>query len=318
MNASLTLGRLWTLLLGLTLASLPLAAQNDEAPVDSLWEKGGVASLGFNNTSFSTYWQAGGIPSQSLVTRLNVFANYKDKKQSWQNDLVLAYGLIRQGRANGETPITWIKNEDRIELNSKYGYNFTKNLLISSQLNFRSQFAPGFQFGKNNPTNIDSATQISDLFSPAYLNFGVGIDWQPVKGVSVYYSPVNSKITIVADSVFRSRYIPPSITTEPVRYELGSNLTLKIRRELMENVTFQTSANFFTNYLDNFGLIDVNWETLTTAKVNNWLALTFSTNLIYDDDIRFQIEDDDPTTASGGPRTQFQHVLTVALTYNFL
>ncbi|RMG71240.1 MAG: DUF3078 domain-containing protein [Bacteroidetes bacterium] len=311
MNPKLTL--LFVLFLGFA-TGLQAQAEGDSIR----WKRGGVASLGFTNAGYSDFWQAGGIPAQSVIGRINMFGNYKDSKQSWQNDLAFAYGLARQG--SSENP--FIKNEDRIELNSKYGYNFSKQLLISSQLNFRTQFAPGFKFNKNQPTTIPEDT-ISDFFAPAYLNFGVGVDYQPAENISVYYTPVNSKMTIVTIDEYRPIYIPQEITTGAVRYELGSNLTLKYRKEVAKNINFQTTANFFANYLENFGNVDVNWETLTTAKVNSWLAINFSTNLIYDDDIKFVVVQDDPATPNfneerSGPRTQFQHILTVGLTYTFL
>jgi hypothetical protein len=67
-----------------------------------------------------------------------------------------------------------------------------------------------------------------------------------------------------------------------------------------------------------FGVIDVNWETLTTAKVNDWFAVNFATNLIYDKDIRFDIRDENGNVTGQEPRVQFQHVLTIGLTYTFL
>ncbi|MEL6132056.1 MAG: hypothetical protein AAFR59_01690 [Bacteroidota bacterium] len=94
-------------------------------------------------------------------------------------------------------------------------------------------------------------------------------------------------------------------------------MTVKFKEELVKNVLFQSTANFFANYLQNVGNVDVNWETLTTMKVNDYLAVSFATNLIYDDDILFDIDRDGDGTVDGkGPRTQFQHILTVGLTYN--
>lgn len=296
----------------LLFATSSLAAQ--DVPADtSYWKRGGVLSLGFTNTGYSQYWQAGALPSQSIIARLNWFADYAREKHSWQNNLALEYGVLRQGNGGD-----FLKNVDRIEFNSKYGYRLSKVLLAASQLNFRSQFAEGFEFDENFPNNLDSATLISRFLSPAYLNFGVGLDYQPNEDLSIYYSPLNAKLTIVVDDSLRRRYIPAEITTNAVRFELGSNLTIKYRRQLAENILFQTNANFFMNYLDNFPTVDVNWETLTTAQINKWLAVSFATNLIYDADIKFDILDEAGNVTAQEPRVQFQHILTVGVTYNFL
>jgi hypothetical protein len=308
------------LLMLMALSALGMLAQGTTEEDTSYWEKGGVLSLGFTNTGYSEYWQAGGLPSQSLLVQINLFLNHEKGRNNWENDLNMSYGLIRQGSGPVDS-VPFIKNQDRIELSSKYGYRFQKNLLLATNLNFRTQFAPGFRVNPDQPTALPTDT-ISDFLAPAYLNFGVGLDFKPSKNFSVYYSPVNSKVTIVTNENFRATYIPipEGDTVAPgVRYELGSNLTIKLRHELAQNITFSTTGNFFANYLENFGNIDVNWETLTTAKVNNWLAVTFTTNLIYDDDIRFEIVDEQGASLGyQGPRTQFQHVLSIGLTYNFL
>ncbi|MDX1907541.1 MAG: DUF3078 domain-containing protein [Bacteroidia bacterium] len=298
-----------TVLVVLFLASaISLTAQEGDT---TYWKKGGVANLGFTNAGYSTYWQAGGIPSQSASLRLNLYANYEQAKTSWQNDLALVYGLLRQG--SSENP--FIKNEDRIELNSKYGYKVSDKAHLTGLLNFRTQFAPGFSFDPKQPTTIPTDT-ISDFLAPAYLNFGLGLDYRPSEDLNINYSPVNSKMTIVTVAEYQALYNPEA---DAFRYELGSNLAIKYRKALAENLLLQSNAVFFANYLQNFGNIDVNWETLTTLKVKKWLAVTFATNLVYDDDIKFVIErDTDGNATKTGPRTQFQHVLSVGLTYQFL
>ncbi|MEZ4826511.1 MAG: DUF3078 domain-containing protein [Bacteroidia bacterium] len=277
------------------------------------WKKGGVASLNITNSGISNYWQAGGINSRSVGIRIGTFANYEKDKTSWQNDLVVAYGTVRQGGSEN----TFIKNDDRFEINSKYGYRFSDKLLLSGLAGFRTQFFQGFTFDPKQPTTIPSDT-VSNFLAPAYLEFGLGLDYRPAENLSIYYSPVNSKVTIVTIEEYRPLYIPQTGTDQGVRYEIGSKLGIKYKDEIAKNILFQTNANFFMNYLENFGNVDVNWETLTTAKVNSWLAISFATNLIYDDDIKFKIMENGQPTGQLGPRTQFQHVLAIGLTYQFL
>ena len=290
----------------------------------SYWKKQGVASFGFTNTGLSTYWQAGGFPSQTFIFRVNMSAKYAKGKSNWDNDLATGYGVLRQGRGlfGRDNNLPFIKNEDRIELNSKYGRKISDKLLVSSLLNFRTQFAPGFAFDASAPTSDpDPDDIISQAFAPAYLNYGFGLDYKPSEHFSIYYSPITAKITIVTEEDFRLNYMPAEFEDRVARFELGSNLNIKLLQKLSDEITFQTNATFFTNYLagrGKFGNIDVNWETLTTAKVNSWLAITFTTNMIYDDDIRFEIKDVGGNTTGFGPRTQFQTVFAVGITYNFL
>lgn len=280
----------------------------------SYWNFGAVGTAGFTNTGQTVYWQAGGINSQAISGRIDVTANYEKDKITWNNDLVLALGAIRQGTTEGAK---FIKNQDRIELTSKAGRAISESLSIAGLLGFRTQFIEGFVFPADQPTFTPSDT-VSNFLSPAYLEFGLGLDYNPTENFSIYYSPVTSKVTIVSIEEYRPLYIPQDVTTGPVRYEIGSNLRLKFKQPLAENILFATNANFFMNYLQDFPTVDVNWETLTTAKVNDWFAVSFATNLIYDKDIVFNLVDDNGVlTGEQGPATQFQHILTIGLTYTF-
>lgn len=288
------------LLLAIVMYSGALSAQR----ADTAWTTGSVLGMNFSNTSFSSYWQAGGVNAISMGSLVNLFANYKAGKIDWQNNADLAFGMVKQ---NGR-PL--VKADDRIELSSKLGTKMSEKLLAAASANFRTQFAPG------GPINAEGriAPVRSRFLAPGFFNIGVGVDYQPAKDFSIYYAPLNGKVTIVGVDSLRRFYMPPSVTSS-TRFELGSFLNVKLRRELMKNVTFQTKADFFANYLQNFGNVDVNWENLIALQVNKYITTTFFTHLIYDDDIRFDIIKDGVPTGGNGPRTQFKHVLNVGFIY---
>ncbi len=287
-----------------------------QEPADtSKWTTGGVFTANFTNTGFGTYWQGGGIPSIAITGLLNVYADMNAEKYKWQNSLDLAYGALKQGERD------FIKADDRIDFNTKLGYKLSEKLLMSAMLNFRTQFDVGFEFpeGQFEPDGTPVRNYISQTFAPAYINLGLGFDYQPNKDFSLYFAPVSGKGTIVTDTSLTTRYLPEEFIGKKARFELGSFLKLKYRRVLTENVTLETKADFFSNYIDNFGNVDVNWETLINFKVNKYISASFFTHLIYDDDIRFEVEN--PATgmpfATKRPRTQFKHVLSIGLTYAF-
>ena len=88
--------------------------------------------------------------------------------------------------------------------------------------------------------------------------------------------------------------------------------------EIMENVSFGTKIDLFSNYLKKPQNIDVNWETLLNMQANNFVTATISTNLIYDDDIKIEVDtNNDGIIDHRGPRIQFKEVLSVGLTVKF-
>jgi len=98
------------------------------------------------------------------------------------------------------------------------------------------------------------------------------------------------------------------------RAEFGGYLRMSYKVDLMKNVTLQTKADFFSNYLHNPQNIDVNWEVLLSMKVNKFISATLATTLIYDDDVKIA-SSSDPTDV--GPRTQFKEILGIGFSYKF-
>ena len=73
------------------------------------WQLGGIISFNGQQVSL-TNWAAGGNNSISLGGLANVFAKYKKGKITWDNNLELGYGVIKQGNNKD-----WWKNDDKIQ-----------------------------------------------------------------------------------------------------------------------------------------------------------------------------------------------------------
>lgn len=309
-----------------TCLSFGLQAQGEAKEADKVvedtgkgpWAKGGVGAINFNQVSL-TNWAAGGNSSISGAGLLRAFTNYEKEKVTWDNNIVLAYGLIRQE----DDPV--IKSDDRIEFVSKAGKKVSKKWAYTGLFSFRTQFASGF----DDPVS-PTRTVISDFLSPGYLQLALGMEYKPNKKLSVFISPVADKTTIVTNQTLAdtgafgvegAEYDDlGNITTEGqnLRFELGGYLKLIYKDDIIKNVAFQTKLDLFSNYLNNPQNIDVNWENLLAFKINKLISASFATNLIYDDDILIGLDtDDDGIIDSQGKRTQFKQVLSVGFSYKF-
>lgn len=299
----------------LIFCSLSAFAQDTEKPAETLkWTKGGMFTFQFNQVSL-TNWAAGGQSSLSINTMLNVFANYKDDKQTWSNSLDIGYGLLKQGSA----PL--IKSDDRIELNSKYGRNINDAWFYSALLNFKTQMADGFNYPND-------SKRISKFLAPGYMILALGFDYNPSESFTYLLSPITSKVTIVNDQtladagafgVYAAEVDGAGVVTangRKIRYEVGAYLKMMYKKDIMENVNFQTKLDLFSNYLNNPQNIDVNWEILVGMKINKYLTATLNTHLIYDDDIVID-NNNDGIADVVGPRTQFKEVFGLGLSLKF-
>jgi hypothetical protein len=111
----------------------------------------------------------------SGIAMFNGTANWKKGRKAWDSSLILAFG--GQHVHNGSDPQ---KTDDRIELNSKYGYELKKSLYLAGVFQFRTQFTEGF--------NADG-DRISNLLAPAYAVLGIGLDYRPNDNFTVFVSP---------------------------------------------------------------------------------------------------------------------------------
>ncbi len=292
------------LLLALSTAN----AQKDSlAKRDTIWRRGGYANLNFNQVSLSD-WAAGGDNSYGGNSLLSLYAKLKTGKWAWDNNLDLAFG----GSKTGEAEVK--KTDDKIDFNSKVGYDLGNNMYFTYLLGFKTQFTEGFVYRDT------TRTRISNWLTPAYLLNSIGIDWKPNNVLSIYLSPVTSRTTIVEDQTLinASALANQALFGVPaggkIRNEMGAYFASKYRMKLMENISLHTKIDLFSNYKDHPQNVDVNWEVVLAMKVNKYINVLVQTQLIYDDDVVIHRNDANKST---GPGTQFKEAFGIGFAYRF-
>ncbi|MBS1637904.1 MAG: DUF3078 domain-containing protein [Bacteroidetes bacterium] len=308
-----------------TKAATALQAENDklkalEADSVKHWKIGGIISVNSQQVSL-TNWAAGGNNSISVGSLLSVYARYKKGKSTWDNNLELAYGVIKQGNNR-----KWWKNDDRIQFTTKYGREAFKKWYYSALGDFRTQFAPGYNYPND-------SIYISKFMAPGYAIAALGMDYKPNDKFSLFISPLTGKFTFVNDdSLARNGAFGVQAEKRDAdgkiiqnyqkhREEFGAYLKMMYSTKVMENVKFATTLELFTNYMEtHFGNVDVNWTTLTTFRVNKYISATLATQLIYDNDISVLRNYGNYGSAKNGtfgPDIQFKEVLALGFSYNF-
>lgn len=285
------------------------------------WKKGGSFSFNLAQTSLSN-WSSGGQNSIAVNSLFHYSINYKNLKQSWDNSFDIGYGVLRQGEIR-----SFLKTDDKIDILSKYGRKVKKNLYYAGAINFKTQMAPGY--------NQDDSTKISDFFAPAYILGSLGLDYKPIKSLSLFLAPFTSKTTIVnAQSLADQGLFGVTAATydqngnklsngKNVRNEFGGYIRMIYSKDdfninWLENIGITTKLDLFSNYLKNPQNIDVNWETLITLKVNKFISMSVNTHLYYDDDVSIQIDSNkDGIIDQRGPRLQFKEILGFGFSYKF-
>ena len=288
--------------------------------VPSFWQNENILKINFNEAAFVN-WKAGGDNSIAAAGNLKFIKNYKFRYIQWDNDLEFRYGLnAQEGRKIRKT-------EDLIRLSSTFGYrrDTLSSWYYSVKANFNTQFSNGYKYP-------DRSTPVSRFMAPGYLFLGAGTSFIPDgKSFNLYISPITQKMTYVQDQTLANQgafgvkkavfdadgnLITPG---KKVFMEFGFLITNTWQKQIFENVYLDHRINLYTDYLRRFGNIDVDWELNVKLVVNKYIQTNIGTQIIYDDDIKFEeLRNEDGTIVdSGGPRIQFKQILGVGVAYSF-
>lgn len=283
-----------TLFLSLFVFSLAAFAQSDT----TYWKTEGDFYIQFNQTSF-TNWAAGGDNTYSGTIGLNYAFNYAKAKDSWDNKLILSYGMQSLGG-------NFQKTEDRIDFSSKYGRSLTEKTYFAVLFSLKTQFVPGYNYP--NTTNYVSA-----FAAPLYTGIGPGIDYKPNKSLSFFLSPATVQWVIIADNYLANLGSFGNDPGQNVRTQFGANFKMQITKEIAKNIKLDTKVELFSDYLNNPQNIIVNWDFALDMKVNKFISAKLTTGLIYDDNITIY----DENGIALGPRTQFKELFGAGLSVKF-
>ena len=247
--------------------------KNNSDTSSKKWRRGALLGVNLSQGSLSN-WAAGGDDfSLSANTNLNLFAFYKKNKHSWDNTFDLNLGYVNTTSQGGR------KNDDRFDFLTKYGYAVDPKLNISSLINFRSQIFKGYTY----PGGVK--TYSSTFLAPGYVLNSLGLDYKPAKNLSIYFSPLTARWVIVRDTALSNRGFYGVTPGKSFNFEFGAFATIAYQRIINKIITYKGRLDLFSNYKHNPWNIDLFMANAFNAKLGKSLAVSWSLDFIYDDDV---------------------------------
>lgn len=240
-----------------------------------VWNTGGQFDLNLAQGSQSN-WAAGGDDfSFSINSYLGLYGFYKKGRYNWDNTLDLNYGFLNT------TSLGSRKNDDRVDLLSKAGYQIAPKLSLAALFNFHSQFSKGYNY------NTDGSKELlSDFLAPGYVLVSLGLDYKPVEGLSVFVSPITSRWTMVRNDSLSAKGAYGVEPGEKSRNEIGAFASINYLQNLSKTIIYKGRLDLFSNYQHNPQNVDVLFNNMFTAKLSKVLAASVSLDMIYDDDVK--------------------------------
>ncbi|MDG5492580.1 DUF3078 domain-containing protein [Psychroserpens sp. SPM9] len=293
------------------------AVQTEES--DYTWFQTNKMGIDISEVTFVN-WNAGGSNSISALLNVVTALKYEDSYFKWKNSALLRYGINKQEGQKIR------KTEDQLELISTLGFrqDTLTNWYFSGRFNFKTQLTDGFNYP-------DRTNEISKFMAPGYLFFGGGAEYgKNLEKFSLYFSPLTVKATFVLDedlSNSGSFGVEPAVFDENgvlieqgerVRTEMGILLTNALEVDIYENISMKNQLSLYTDYLNNLGNTDIDWEIVFNFTVNEYVKATLGSHVRYDDDIKIL----EPTEVEGefaesGARVQWKQLLGVGVVIDF-
>lgn len=288
-----------------------LNANRLKTPGDTLIKKTEFGA-NLNQGSFSSNWTGGGVNSVALGLFFNALREVKKGKNSWRNDFQSQYGVVRNKGQQSR------KNVDRIFFDSKYNRELTSKWSLFGNVNFLSQFAPGYDYvADTSDASKTIKNKLSGFFSPAYVTEAIGIEYKPVPYFFIDFAPAALRQTIVMD---RDIYLN---TPDQKNYgvEIGKRfrnevgivqLVANFDKDIAKDINLKFRYLSFTSYSDNprtIGVTDKQFhfdhrlDAQITAKIAKYFNVNLGTIVIYDKD--------------QASRAQFAQGLSVGFLYSF-
>lgn len=258
------------------------------------WYFFGKNALIFNQAAFSN-WYTGGNNNIGVIGRVDYNLSYKNGRHFVENIIKLGYGFVNAENQGSR------KTEDVLSVSSNYGYDMGRNVYISAGYQFLSQFSPGYNYSKTSKPKY--ADRVSKFMAPGYLNVGMGASYNPSENLQIIFRPANGKFTFVLDEQLQQAgRFGLERDGQSVRSELGAMLNFIYRLNIIENISYLSQLNFFSNYLHRPDRVDIHYAGALNLKVNKLISAAVNIDLAYDHD---QIE-----------KLQVKQTLGISLNYN--
>ena len=254
------------------------------------WTKVTNMSLLFNQAAFNNQWQGGGTSNYAANFGLIHDANYSKDKLTWDNRIVIDYGI-----ANQKDQEFTRKTNDRFELSSLVGKQIKQTpWYYSFFLNARTQLTNGYDFGENDDGNV-FRSETTKILSPGYFQAGLGILWKKSDNLKLNIAPatarlilVNSQFTDVGqgqsaiDAFNQIGYFGVK-ANETSRFEFGAAIGGYGKFTLSKNIVMENVLNLYSNYLEDLKNVDIDYTISLVMSVNKWITANIAFQAIYDD-----------------------------------
>lgn len=260
----------------------------------SPWRREATLMLQVTQNYVTSNWYQGGSSSFAGLGIAKGQISYISERFTWEN-----FGEWRMGGSTVSADSLHKVNttDDLFRIYTKANLRIVPKLFTSISAEIETRLLPTY---KSNSMELKSAP-----FSPFRFNAAFGIDYKPVKNLSISVSPVSYKMIHIMDT---ARVLPTDYGLEAgqrTQHNIGSSVRIEYTWKPVREVALESKFYFYTNYHDVELDLEVNCDFIITRFMSARLILhpRYDTSVIMQGDTHAKI--------------QFRELLSIGFAHKF-
>ena len=260
----------------------------------SPWRREATIMAQITQNYVTDNWYQGGSSSFAGLGIAKGQVSYIRERFTWENT-----GEWRIGGSTVSADSLHKVNttDDLFRIYSKANLRIISKLFTSLSAELETRLLPTY---KSNSMELKSAP-----FSPFRFNAAFGIDYKPVKGLSISVSPVSYKVIHIMDTV---RVNPTDFGLDEhqrTQHNIGSSMRVEYVWKPVREVNIESKFYLYTNYQN----VEVDLEVNCDFIINRFLSARLMLHPRYDSTV---IKEGDTKA-----KMQFRELLSIGFSHRF-
>ena len=260
----------------------------------SPWRREATVMLQVTQNYVTSNWYQGGSSSFAGLGIAKGQVSYITERFTWENT-----GEWRIGGSTISADSLHKVNttDDMLRLYSKANLRIVPKLFTSLSAEMETRLLPTY---KSNSKELKSGP-----FSPFRFNAAVGIDYKPVKGLSISVSPLSYKVIHIMDTArveVKDYGLDPGQKT---LHTIGSSVRVEYVWKPVREVSLETRFYFYTNYHH----VEIDLEANCDFIINRFLSARLMLHPRYDSSVIME--------GDSRAKMQFRELLSLGFAHKF-
>ena len=258
------------------------------------WRKEATTLVQISQNYVTDNWYQGGNSSFAMIANLKGQIGYYGDKFTWENT-----GEWREGfsTVHGDSLRKVNTTDDLLRLTTKAGYRVHSKLNVSLMGDYEMHFFPIFE------TNTKKLK--SGFASPIRFNLSFGVDYKPVQGLSVMFSPFTYKMVHVNDTIRMKQTDFGVKIGQRTLNDVGSSVRVEYVWKPVREIELESKFYMYTNYK----MVELDLEVNCDFIINRFISARIMLHPRYESNV---IREGDTHA-----KMQFKELISIGFAHKF-